>query len=98
MGNRNIPRGGNFDSLLGGKQKNELGAESYDSYCGKQMVKRADYSGGLTVTASCCSECKGDLDKEITIETGKMKTTVYKYIATFCSYECLNAWEGKNGN
>lgn len=63
------------------------------------MVKRANYSSGLTVTASCCTECKGALDKFLTIETGKMVGVMkYKYIATFCSYECLNVWEGKNGN
>ncbi len=60
------------------------------------MVKRANYS--TVISASECSECKGALNKELTIECGKSRGTKYRYIATFCCYDCLNVWEGKNGN
>jgi len=65
------------------------------------MVKRADYSkwnNGVNSGASVCMECKGKLDGELTIEWGKSLGTNYRYIGTYCSYECHKVWVEKNGD
>lgn len=62
------------------------------------MVKRANYSTGLNSGASVCMECKGKLDGDLTIEWGKTRGTEYRYIGTFCSYECQKVWVEKNGD
>lgn len=62
------------------------------------MVRRANYTTGLDSGASVCMQCKGLLDGEMTIEWGKMKGTAYRYIGTFCSYDCQNVWVGENGD